>query len=354
MYSTLTQVGLATVLAEENSMSPNHRWLTLGILFAIAFGSLHAQALKCADQFSQLFRGTFFSPDNSWTQVAAVDLENDGKELLALVESVNGKNTIFGKSELVEVLPGYMVYQISDSYGAKHLVDPHSAKILKKHQPLTHQETNALILAKPVKTQVSVDKNRIKSFICARRATLKQELLSDPKVKQAFNVLDRQIGTDSLPTKTVLKKIMPVCAASVTLPFVGGFYTTDKREKAEDNLISDHQSNFTEGLMVMGFIHSCLIGGMGTLDPNVLKMVLGFNIVGNVYSEVGMGQDKPKGIFAQPVNGNGSNSVFGREGEKVVTDFGDLTTGMAGVVLYYGVVKAIENSYGFKVSKMCD
>lgn len=223
-----------------------HRKLAIGVFCAIVFVSMQAQAMNCGDRFTQLFRRILFSPDKSWSTVDTVDVEDSGKELLALVESVNGQRTIFGKSELVEVLPGYKVYQISDNYGIKHLVDPHVTKMWKKQQPLTDQETNTLLFEKPMKTQVSVDKDRMKRFICTRRTTLKQELLSDPKVKKAFDILDQQIGTHNLPAKTILKRIMPVCATSLTLPFVGGFYTAEKRENHDDDFISDHQSNFTE------------------------------------------------------------------------------------------------------------
>lgn len=283
-------------------------------LFLLSFGS--AAWAACGSYFAKLLRKQQPLQLEHWTKASP---HND-QQLLAEVSEGNTSRFVFGEVQKEELFPGYIVVKIKDRNGNLHYLDEATTSFYEASDrvaPAQLAEAKARSARRPI---FNLDRERMRSFVCTRAKLIQ----SDPMAKKASDLIDRQIGTLGLPKRTLLKYVLPVCLGSVALPLAGGYYTMDHRRNKQNDWISDHESNFTESIMILGFVHTCVGLADGGFSREVLTMALGATVAGNIYSEVALGQDQAAGIFAQPVSGYPDGSSGPKKPKKVKTDLPDL------------------------------
>ncbi len=251
---------------------------------------------------------------------------------------------VYGNTQTVELIPGYEALAIKDRFGNLHYLDPERTQLYTSPEVQPAKRIEQISERTSRKEVMNIDEDKIKNYVCAKSS----EIQNRPDLKQLLDGLNRQLGDMRLPRELFVKKVLPLCLSSIGFSLGSGFYTAKMREQKTDNWISNHQSNFTEGIMLMSFFHACI----GQMAPGVLEMTASTLAIGNIYSEVGFGQKKPQGLFAQPVSGYGKNRPRPSD-DRVKTDAGDLFSGELAVAVYYTAAKLIENSYGFKIAKIC-
>lgn len=262
---------------------------------------------------------------------------------LAIIKDKKGKpDYLWGQITENHDLPDYPLIVLSDAKKRSHLIDPGQPNVefYAPEGELPVQAHEQLVQSTPRAPKAAVDLSRLKQSVCPKFRAMRSNPL--------FNEVIKNLRKENV--KTVKRKFLKLStryAAGCALPsflvakFIEEFdglteyRYSHKNERSLRNWIAEHNSNFTMGLYFMASFDQCL----KTLAPgqaaNILKATLGIDFLMNVHYEVYLGMD---------------HAVTG---DRIRTDWADLSTGVAGVITYAYMAKAFDRLMGIDYVEAC-
>ncbi|MFL5815719.1 MAG: hypothetical protein ACJ763_19270 [Bdellovibrionia bacterium] len=263
--------------------------------------------------------------------------------VLARVQGKDGKLTyLLGQVSENRDLPDYPLIVLSDAKKRSHLIDPEQPNVefYAWEGELSPETQERLLQSTPGSSKNVVDLSRLKQSVCPKFRAMR----SNPLFKEVMKKLRRE------NVKTVKRKFLRLSTRYVAGCALPSFLVTEfiepldalteyRHNREPDGTlrywIAEHNSNFMMGLYAMATFDQCL----KTLAPgqaaNILKAALGIDFLMNVHYEVYMGLD---------------HAVTG---DRIRTDWQDLSTGVAGIITYAYFAKAFDRMMGIDFVEAC-
>jgi hypothetical protein len=287
----------------------------------------------CSKQFGSL---TFHEKDGIPSALQSGELKN-GDWVVAELKGRNGKPVqVAGQLHHFQLDPQSSLSVIADPQGVLYELDPSK---LDRIGPIDPAQEKSLLKNKKA-TPLSKDREpfelrfeEIKNKICS----MKVKYRDDPIFSKLEKVVEKRFNSERA-AKYASGLACSEIAFVTGMAGVFGYYRRFMRDRDQSNALSEHGSNFFQGLAYMINMH-CMLGGLSPIknsaanQKRLLAATLGLNVAGNIWEEI----ELPDLINQR------SLPFFNSSGQEVKTDLADFESGILSTLTYLVGLKALQH-----------